>query len=148
MKDWPAYPEWSRPAFDDLMAKQDHLEAEFQLGHWPRFDYDLAAATLTFSDEGAPKVVAEIEVVGSTAPKDWLWAWDNAHLPKICLGDIEQVRTFGREHHVAELTSASVVERDLNELGWRLTAVAARVLDRPGAYRAPDKKGALFMLIR
>lgn len=79
--DW--YPAWRDEAFEQLTAKNARLEKEFRLGHWPRYDYDLTTGRLLFSDQGAVKVVAEIQVAGSTSAKagNWLWAWSNSNLP-------------------------------------------------------------------
>lgn len=63
------YPDWQEEAFDELVAKNKRLEDEFRLGHWPRYDYDLTAGKLLFSDNGITKVVAEIQLAGSTSVK-------------------------------------------------------------------------------
>ncbi|WP_348645166.1 DUF6882 domain-containing protein [Mesorhizobium sp. WSM4315] len=65
--DW--YPAWRDEAFEQLTAKNAILEKEFRLGRWPRYDYDLTTGRLLFSDNGAVKVVAEIQIAGSTAPR-------------------------------------------------------------------------------
>lgn len=144
--DW--FASWAHDALDDLIAKQDRLAAEFRLGAWSRYDYDLATGAMVFSDEAGPKVQAEIQIVGSTSSEDWLWGWANGHLPPERVEDIYRVKAFGIEHEIAELSSARVEDEDLDQLGWDLTAIAVRVLDAPGAYRAPSEKGALFMVIR
>jgi hypothetical protein len=144
--DW--YADWRHEALHDLIAKQDRNLEEFRTGSWERFDYDLDALTLTFSEGGEPKVVADIQVVGTTGPEDWLWAWGNTHLPEPCRRDVEQVKAFGEEHGIQELTWELLGAEDLNSLGWNLAAVAARICDAQGAYRAPGENGALFMIYR
>src|SRR5690348_4131607 len=78
------YPDWRHEAFKELEAKNARLRAEFKIGDWPRFDYDIAAGTLTFSDAGRVRVIAEIQVAGSTSEKagNWRWAWANQHVPQ------------------------------------------------------------------
>ena len=144
--DW--FETWAHEALHDLIAKQDRLKAEFRLSDWPRYDYDLAAGTLVFSDEAGPKVQAEIQVVGTTGAKDWLWGWANDSLPSDRVEDVRRVKAFGVEHEIEELRSDYVEDDDLNQLGWDLTAIAVRLLDVPGAYRAPSEAGALFLAIR
>jgi hypothetical protein len=39
-------------AVEYLRCQPDRLKAEFQLGIWPRYDYDQEAGTLTFSSDG------------------------------------------------------------------------------------------------
>ncbi len=146
--DW--YPDWRHDAFHQLMAKIDRLKAEFELSRWPRYDYDLQAGTLTFSDNGVAKVVAEIQVVGTTSNRanNWLWAWANDHWPPERTTDSQKVLHFGEEHGICELTHDYVEDDDINHLGWELTAVAARITDALGAYRPPDETGAMFLLYR
>ena len=69
--DW--YPAWRDEAFEQLIAKNARLEKEFRLGHWPRYDYDLTTGRLLFSDNGTVKVVAEIQIAGSTSAKAGNW---------------------------------------------------------------------------
>ncbi|HEY9217845.1 MAG TPA: hypothetical protein VIO94_07350 [Phenylobacterium sp.] len=144
--DW--YADWRHQALHDLIAKQDRNLADFQTGTWERFDYDLDTLTLSFSDRGVTKVIADIQVVGTTGPEDWLWAWANTDLPEGCRRDVEQVKAFGEEHGIAELTFELLGADDLNSLGWSLAAVAARICDAQGAYRAPSLNGALFLIFR
>ncbi|MET0272609.1 MAG: DUF6882 domain-containing protein [Phenylobacterium sp.] len=145
----PWYAAWRHEAVHELGAKQDRLKESFQVGAWPRYDYDVDAGTLTFSDASGPKVMAEIQIVGTTGPKDWLWSWANSHWSPPSYEDVLRVRAFGEEHGIAELTSDYLEDEDLNALGWEMTAVAARVLDAAGAYRPPrDNGGGLFLVYR
>ncbi|HWU15558.1 MAG TPA: hypothetical protein VN157_16290 [Caulobacter sp.] len=143
------YADWRHDAFHELMAKQEDMNERYQTKVWPRYDYDLDAGTLTFSDPTGPKVVADIQVVGTTATKDWLWSWANSHWPVSSVEDLEKVRAFGAEHGIEELTSETLENDNLNSLGWELSAVAARILGAVGAYRPPrDNGGGLFLIYR
>jgi hypothetical protein len=147
--DW--YPGWRHDAVHRLQEKNKRLEREFRLGGWPRFDYDVNAGTLIFSERGVAKVIAEIQIVGTTSSKagNWLWAWANSHWPRECIADAERVRAFGEEHGICELSRDYVEDDDLNGLGWELTAVTARVTDAIGAYRPPrDEGGAIYFTLR
>jgi len=146
--DW--YPDWRHDAVHQLQAKVARLKTEFRLDEWPRYDYDLDARTLTFSQDGSVKVVAEIQIVGTTSfnAGDWLWGWANSHWPVDCVTDAQRVRAFGEEHGICELTHESINEtEDLNALGWALTAVATRIVDAIGAYRPKREEGGGFYLI-
>jgi hypothetical protein len=146
--DW--YREWRHDAVHELQAKIERLKVEFRLGTWSRYDYDADAGTLIFSEAGVAKVVAEIQIVGTTSTKagNWLWAWANCHWPAERVVEAKRVRAFGQTHGIEELVSEYVTDDDLNSLGWELTAVAARVTDAPGAYRPPSDSGALFLLYK
>jgi hypothetical protein len=145
------YSEWRHEAVHQLQTKNAALSEEFRLGHWPRYDYDLDTGRLIFSDPDGPKVIAEIQVVGTTSVKagNWLWAWGNAHWPVGMTEDSLLTRDFGEQHSIKELVDDYVDGDELNALGWELTAVCARVSNAIGAYRPPrDEGGALFLLYR
>lgn len=146
--DW--YPEWRHEAVHQLQDKVADLRASFRLDAWPRFHYDLDAGLLTFSENGVVKVVAEIQIAGTTslAGGDWLWAWANSHWPAERVVDAELARAFGEEHGICELSHESVRDENLNALGWELTAVTARLVDALGAYRPPDEDGGLYLLYK
>ncbi|HVY99326.1 MAG TPA: hypothetical protein VHA35_07495 [Dongiaceae bacterium] len=140
--DW--YEAWYAEAFQALLEKNQRLETEFKIGHWPRYDFDIAKRTLTFSDRGAAKVVAEIQVVGSIQGNDWLWAWANPSLPKASVADAARVRAFAREHGIASLLQEHATRDDSEALGWELGAVMVRVTDALGAYRPPLRDGGFL----
>ena len=144
--DW--YPDWRHEAFKEMEAKNERLRTEFGIGDWPRFDYDIPAGTLTFSEDGVVKVVAQIQVAGSTSAKagNWRWAWANAQVPPVCSADAALVRAFGEEHGIAELVYESVRDADLESLGWEMTAVMVRVTNAIGAYRPPRGEGGSLFL--
>ena len=145
------YPDWRHEAVQQLNEKNDRLSAEFRIGGWPRFDYDIQAGTLTFSERGVAKVIAEIQVAGSTSEKagNWLWAWANAQVPKTRSADADLVRAFGEQQRIPELIHDRVRDPDLDVLGWEMTAVMARVTDALGAYRPPRTEGgSLFLTLK
>jgi hypothetical protein len=150
---YPAwYPDWRHDAVHQLQEKIARLKAEFRIGDWPRFDYDLDARTLVFSQDGVAKVIADIQIAGTTSAKagNWLWAWANSHWSPESAEDSQRVKAFGEEHGIFELTHDTVeANDDLNSLGWELTAAMARVVNAVGAYRPPrDEGGGLFLIYK
>ncbi len=123
-------------------------EREFQIGSWPRYDYDLDRGTLTFSQDGIAKVVASILVVGTTSQSTgtWLWSWANGHLPEAVSESLKKVRDFGTFQKIAELVEPYVPDEEY--LGWALTAIAARIMDAKGAYRCPGDNGYVYLIFR
>jgi hypothetical protein len=142
------YDAWCEEAFATFTGKQNRLVDTYRLSSWERYDYDAAAGTLTFSDAGAARVVAEIQVLGTTSDADWLWGWANDHWPASSVAAMERVRAFGAEHGIEELTSEFLASDDLDGMGWMLAAIAARILDAEGAYRAPSETGALYLVLQ
>ena len=142
------YADWRHDAVHELMAKQDKVAETYRTGGWPRFDYDVDAGTLVFSDATGPKVIAEIQMVGTIGSKDWLWGWANDHWPPSSVVDVAAARSFGEKHGIKELTSAYLENEDLNSLGWEMAAVTARLTGAVGAYRPKSETGALFFIYR
>jgi hypothetical protein len=143
--DW--YGAWRHDAIHQLFDKNDKLEAEFRLGTWARYDYDLDAARLIFSNQGKPVVAATVQVVGTTAA-NWLWAWGNESFPELVTRDANAAKRFGEEHGIAELTSAYLEDGPPEHLGWELSAVTALITSAKGVYRAPSGGGYLFLALR
>ncbi|MBZ9847650.1 hypothetical protein LB565_06565 [Mesorhizobium sp. CA14] len=147
--DW--YPAWRDEAFQQLTAKNARLAKDFRLGSWSRYNYDLTAGKLVFSDQSGVKVVSEIQIAGSTSAKagNWLWAWANSNLPGDLLGDAKLVRSFGEEKGVDDLAQAYVDDTggDLEAFGWELTAAMVRVCNALGAYRSPRGEGGALYLV-
>ncbi len=133
-------------AVHDLMRLNDRCEEEFLISSWPRWDYDLDCGTLTFSRDGVPKVVASIEVVGTTsvAAGTWLWSWANDSLPTGVTTAMNKVRAFGETENIVALTEP--IQPDDEYLGCGLTAIAAKVLGAKGAYRWPGDDGFIYVV--
>lgn len=149
--DW--YPAWRDESFNQLQDKNDRLHREFRLGTWSRYDYDLPAGKLLFSEDGVVKIVTEIQIAGSTSAKasNWLWAWANSNLPGDLLADAKLVRSFGERNGVDELAQAYVTDedQDLEALGWELTGTMVRICNSLGAYRSPrGEGGALYLIVK
>lgn len=129
-----------------LMELNEQADREYHIDVWPRWDYELEDGTLVFSEEGVPKVIASIQVVGTTSveAKTWMWSWANEHLPANVVDRIRDVRKYGGSERVAELTES--VLPDDEYLGWAMTAIAARILGAKGGYRFPVEDGFIYMV--
>jgi hypothetical protein len=148
-----SYAAWREEAFEELSAKNDRLQKDFRLGSWPRYDYDLTTGRLLFSQGEVVKVIAEIQIAGSTSAKasNWLWAWANSNLPGELLKDAKLVRSFGESNKIDELAQAYVIDTDddLEALGWDLTGAMVRICNALGAYRSPrGEGGGLYLTIK
>lgn len=139
------FEEYLHEAVHQLMDLNDQCMEEFGISKWERWDYDLDAATLTFSENKVPRVVASIVVVGSTSSNSntWLWAWANESIPKQASERLAEVLKFGESEQIDALTIDRL--EDDEHLGWELTAVAARILKAKGAYRCPSERGFLYV---
>lgn len=140
------FSDFRHAAVHELKQLNENCNKQFYLDSWPRWNYDLERGTLTFSWEDVPKVIATIQVVGTTSISGgtWLWGWANAHLPVAVTKAIEKVRELGKAEGLTELTRAK--SKDDKFLGWEMTAIAAKVLGAKGAYRCPGENGFIYVV--
>ena len=127
------YSDFRHTAVHELMALNERCKEEFRISTWPRWDYDLERNTLIFSEDGVAKVVALIQVVGTTSRSagTWMWGWANDSLPAIATKEVARVREFGSTEDIAQLTKSELPDDEY--LGWEMTAVAAKLLGAKGA---------------
>ena len=130
-----------------LRDKQRALEQDYGIASFERWDYDQSAGTLTFSAGGVPRVVADIEFIGSVseASGTWLWAWANFHNEAPVVSRIAAVREWGEAQGFLHLT-VPLWKGDATD-GWELSGVAAQVLGAQGVYRVPTGRGFLYMAL-
>lgn len=140
------FTDFQREAIHELMRLNEICKEKFRISSWPRWDYEFEGGTLTFSQDGVPKVIAAIQVVGSTSISGgtWLWSWANASLPAKVTAAMGSVRAFGEAENLVELTRASSPDNEY--LGWEMTAIAAKVLGSKGAYRCPGNNGFVYVV--
>jgi len=130
-----------------LTRLNDSSASVFKISSWQRYDYDLERGTLTFSQNGVPRVVASILVAGTTSQSGgtWLWSWANGYLPENVSEPLKKVRNFGIAENIPNLTEPYVP--DDGEVGWELTAIATRILEAKGAYRCPGDNGFMYLIM-
>ena len=140
------YEKFRHTAVHALMCLNEAREQQFRIGSWERWDYDLQAGTLTFSQDGRPRVLAEVQVVGSTSTKSntWLWAWANESIPDFASASLGAVRKFGEQQEISQLTEAKLPDDEY--LGWELTAITAQIIGATGAYRCAGENGFLYVV--
>jgi hypothetical protein len=140
------FSEFRHTAVHELMRLNEHCKEEFQIASWPRWDYDLDSGTLTFSENSVPKVIASIQVVGTTSRSlgTWMWGWANDSLPPNAVEAMASVREFGRNENISELIKSELPDDEY--LGWGMTAVAAKLLGARGAYWCPNDDGFTYLI--
>lgn len=136
---------------DALASAADALGAH-------RWDADLTAGTLTFTAEADPtrQLVTRAHLIATIAPgpRSLLWAW--AHPQGDAQGVAAQLRAYGAEHGITELTSAEVpfpadasVDADaIAQAAHTVGGVAVELTGRSPYYSAPVDGGtrAVFLL--
>jgi hypothetical protein len=138
------FQEFLHPLVHELMDKNKAFDDRY--GLHARWDWDSDAATITFSDPARPTLRIVATVVGTTEGDSWEWTWANRNFEAHTKNDIEKVRAYGEANGYEQLTSAFL---DADEhTGWEMTAVAAHLLNSPGAYRFPTDRGYCYLVYR
>jgi hypothetical protein len=130
-----------------LRGCQAALDTEYRLWEWPRFDWNQETRQLVFSENGAHKVIADIQFVGSisTQSDTWLWAWANDSVDPSLSSSMRVVRDYGEKHGFDQLTSKKWHGHEVD--GWEMTSIAVFLLNARGAYRTPGDTGFTFMVM-
>src|SRR5947209_5930700 len=107
------------------MVLNENCGRVYSISTWPRWDYDLDACDLVFSEAEVPKVIASIQVVGTTSNRSstWMWGWANNSLPSCSTDRIREVQRFGELEGVDRLTQPQLADHE--HLGWEMTAITA-----------------------
>jgi hypothetical protein len=132
----------------ECREKLESTKASYALGSHARYDLDLERGTMRFSDAGgAVRVTATIQVAGTWFPSsnEWLWGWDNDALPIVSREQLTVVRELGVGEDLYMLSSSFGSCRDIE--AWAMTALAGKLLDCEGFYRAPTDSAQLFLLL-
>jgi len=142
-------------AFEDLVGRsrsylvecQERLEREYRLGSWARYDWSQVTRQLVFSDAGQPKVLADIQFVGSISIETdtWLWAWNNDSITAELCEVLSTVREYGKTHGLPHLITPKWPADEID--GWEMTGIAAFLLRAHGAYRTRYERGYTYMIM-
>lgn len=147
LQDERAWDELLHSAIDYLHARQEHLQSRFRLDEYEKYGWDQDTAELVFYHEDRPRVVADIQFVGSVSRRSntFMWSWGNRSIAESNKDRVRRVRTYGEEHGFLKLASAVWTAEE--EDGWEMTAVTALLLGAAGAYRSPDDYGSSFLVM-
>lgn len=138
--------------------RQDSLARELEKLGDNRWDADMAAGTLVFrsNDDPARQLVARAHLVATIAPgpRSLLWAW--AHPQGDPTGVAAQLRDYGSEHGIRELSEPELPfpAESSGDEGWitdaahTVGAVAVELTGQAPYYVAPVGAGtvAVFLL--
>jgi hypothetical protein len=140
-------------AVHDTTAKQEAAHARWNIGLGANtkkamsWFFDADGRTLTFSEEGTPRVVADVRLVGSysTTSDSFQWSWVLYPHDEPMIRGVDRLPAFGEVRGVEELTR-QWWECEIAE-AWEMTSVAAYLLGSEAVYRAPFDHVFWFMLL-
>jgi hypothetical protein len=136
--------------FAELQELQLLADEKWGFGDCKDWKVDQKKGTITFTETstGHKKVVGKVQIIGSfnSADDTWLWGWANQSIARELRKDAETVKQYGQKHKLKKLTEKGW---DGNvEDGWRMAALAAKLVGGQGVYRGPAGKLYIFMIVR
>lgn len=148
MKTWARRGEPQRTldlSWEEIQTKQAANTAAWGLGSTDRWDVDLEAGFIRFSNEDGFHATAPVQVVGTYVHEDgsWLWAWDNPSVDEHVIQAALLAREFGRLHDLSHFTTRKLFCSA--DDCWRFAAVALHLSQGSGAYRGPTDTGWIYM---
>ncbi len=131
-------------ALDRLATQNIFHENTWRLGN-ARWDADLEAGTITFTNDKGWIVTAPVQVVGTYSRKDgtFLWGWDHPSVPEPARIAAQAVQAFGQTHDLNMLTTRKVAITE--EEAWHMAALANYLWKGQGAYRGPTNGGTTLV---
>ena len=144
----PQYVELLTAAHTYTTERQDALRTKFGLASMPHAHLNEATGQLIFSDQSqTPRVLANVQVVGSvsTGDRTWLWSWANPEVDASLYKDILEVQMLGETRGIEQL-STPFWEGDAVD-GWEMTSIVTYVLQAAGAYRASSSQGFTYLVM-
>jgi hypothetical protein len=129
----------------DIALKTQIARETWGLGDGGRWDADLEAGTITFTNERGWTIVAPLQVIGTfnTVDSTWLWGWDHPSVSESLGEHARQARAFGERYGLEWFTTRklTVTEKDC----WTFTAVASYLAGAQGGYRGPAGTTMIFL---
>jgi hypothetical protein len=144
----PQYVELLTAAHTYTTERQEVLRTRYGLASMPHAHLNEATGQLIFSDASqTPRVLANVQVVGSVNTEDrtWLWSWANPDVDASLYKDILEVQMLGETRGIEQLTTP-FWDGDAVD-GWEMTSISAYVLQAEGAYRAATPQGFTYFVM-
>lgn len=105
------------------------------LGSEANWGVDLNAGKISFIFEDGKKAIADVQVIGTFSPNGtFMWGWDHPSVKGEPAKHAMLLKTFGEKHQIKELLTQPV--KITEQQAWEYTAVAMRLGNNNGAYRA------------
>jgi hypothetical protein len=112
-----------------------------------RFDLDLAAGRITFTDLSGRAKNFSCQAVGTfnEAKETWHWAWDHPSIPSEVATCAERVREFGKRFELDAFVTRQIEANEQD--AWQFSALAGMLTDAMGVYRCPSGDLSVFVTL-
>ena len=133
-------------SIEELQSKTEVHKKAWGLDKILWWDFNQGSGELVFSLPDGVRAVSPAQIIGTYNSEDhtWLWAWANPSIEEKLQADARQLLKYGEEHHIDRLTKRKWVGTE--EEAWAMTALAAKLFGKQGAYRGPAGATKVFMV--
>ncbi len=118
----------------------------WNLGTEQSWNVNQDAGTIVFTFQDGTTASAPVQIIGTlnAADSTFLWAWDHPSIEPALQINASRVKAFGEEHGLDELTTRKVACNEAR--AWEYTAVAMRLAEANGGYRAEASPGTFVFM--
>jgi hypothetical protein len=134
-----------RQSIEGLRAQSATHAATWRLGEEKSWSVDQDKGCIQFFFADGTFAEADIQIVGTynTLDGTYLWGWDHPSVADNLREHAKLAKRFGEQHQLCKFATRKV-ECSEDE-AWEFTAVAARLGNANGAYRAPSGSALVYM---
>ncbi len=119
--------------------------ATWGFGSEANWGVDLEAGKIKFIFADGRVAEADVQVVGTLAANgSFMWGWDHPSVKGKAAKHAKLLKKFGEKHKIADLVTQPVVISE--QAAWEYTALAMRLGENNGAYRANAGGGTLLYM--
>ena len=129
---------------EELKLRTALQEQTFQISR-AAWNVDQDTGLIQFESPTGVVATAPVQIIGTynTADGTWLWGWANPSVAPKLAQHAEQLRTYGQQHGIAELTTRKLPCDEQH--CWTFVAAATAMTNAQGAYRGPAGDTMVFM---
>ena len=131
---------------EELEILQDSFKLNYGLD-WYEDWYHVQDAGVFYLQKDNTKLHFNYLIVGSFSTKSntWKWSWDNPDISARVRLPMHKVQQFGNDNNIDELHTGLFPAEEY--LGWKFTAIAAKLLHAIAAYRVTSGNLHTYMLL-
>lgn len=132
-------------SIEGLKIQTNAHDKTWGLGTAKTWNVDQDKGIIFWLFEDGRSAVAPVQIIGTYNPKDgsFLWGWEHPSVAVPLQKHANLVKEYGLKHKVELFTSKKVYVSE--EQAWEFTAVANRLAEANGAYRADAGGPLVFM---
>jgi len=131
---------------EGLKMTTDAHRGTWHLGEEKSWNVDQDNGQIVFSFANGTTASSPVQIIGTLNTKDstFMWGWNHPSVVPALQANAFQVKAFGEEHGSKELTTQKITCSEMR--AWEYTALAMRLSEASGAYRAEAAPGTFVFM--